>query len=107
MPSYELLKRTGPLERGSGWHTRCCSTPASCGGDVVRMRRQDIAGGAISIVQEKTGTELSIPIHPNLHAAMKAGPAKGMNLIGDEHGRPIGRAALTALIKRAAKSAGL
>ena len=77
------------------------------GGDVVRMRRQDIAGGAISIVQEKTGTELSIPIHPNLHAAMKAGPAKGMNLIGDEHGRPIGRAALTALIKRAAKSAAL
>ena len=77
------------------------------GGDVVRMRRQDIAGGAIRIVQEKTGTELSIPIHPNLHAAMKAGPAKGMSLIGDDHGRPIGRAALTALIKRAAKSTGL
>jgi site-specific recombinase XerD len=77
------------------------------GGDVVRMRRQDIISGAIGIVQEKTGTALSIPIHPNLHAAMKAGPSKGMNLIGDEHGRPIGRAALTELMKRAAKAAGL
>jgi integrase len=77
------------------------------GGDVVRMRRQDIVGGAIGLVQEKTGTALSIPIHPNLYTAMKAGPAKGLNLIGDEYGRPIGRAALTELMKRAAKAAGL
>jgi integrase len=77
------------------------------GGDVVRMRRQDIFDGAINIVQEKTGTALSIPIHSNLHAAMKAGPANGMNLIGNEHGRPIQRASLTELMKRSAKAAGL
>jgi integrase len=77
------------------------------GGDVVRMRRQDIFDGAISVVQEKTGAALSIPIHAKLHAAIKAAPAKGMHLIGDEHGRPMKRTALTKLMKRAAKAAGL
>lgn len=77
------------------------------GGDVVRMRRQDISGGAIAVVQEKTGTALSIPIHPELVAAMKGGPRKGMHLIGDPNGRPIGRPALTAFMKRAAEAAGL
>jgi integrase len=77
------------------------------GGDVVRMRRQDITGGCIAVVQQKTGTALSIPIHPELAAAMKAGPWKGMNLIGDPNGRPIRRPALTAFIRRAAEAAGL
>jgi integrase len=77
------------------------------GGDVVRMRRQDISDGAIGVVQEKTGASLWIPIHAKLHAAIKAAPAKGMNLIGDPHGRPMTRQALTKLMKRAAKDAGL
>jgi hypothetical protein len=34
-----------------------------CSGDVVKMRRADISGGAIAVVQKKTGTALSIPIH--------------------------------------------
>jgi integrase len=77
------------------------------GGDVVRMRRQDISDGAIALVQQKTGTALAIPIHPDLVAAMKAGPRMGLHLIGDPNGRPIGRAALTKLMKRAADAAGL
>jgi integrase len=76
-------------------------------GDTARMRRQDIAEGCVNIVQEKTGVALSIPIHPKLHEALKAGPTKGMHLIGDQHGRAISRQALTDLIKRAAKAAGL
>jgi integrase len=77
------------------------------GGDVVKMRRQDISDGCIRVVQEKTGAELSIPIHSDLHAAMKAGPVKGMHLIGDVHGRAMTRGTLTLLIKRAAGTAGL
>ena len=46
-------------------------------GDVVRMRRADISGGAIRVVQEKPGVELSIQIHPDLAEAIKAGPTKG------------------------------
>jgi integrase len=76
-------------------------------GDTVRMRRQDIVEGCVNVVQEKTGAALSIPVHAKLHEALKAGPIKGMYLIGDQHGRPIRRSALTDLMKRAAKAAGL
>jgi integrase len=76
-------------------------------GDVVKMRRADISGGAIAIVQKKTGTALSIPIHQELLAAMKAGPSNGLSLIGDKHGRQIARCTLTLLIRKAAAEAGL
>ena len=52
-------------------------------GDIVRMRRSDWNAGMIQVVQEKTGAELSIPVHPDLIAAMRAMPAKGIALIGD------------------------
>ena len=76
-------------------------------GDVVRMRRQDISKGRINVVQQKTGAELSIPVHLKLYEALKAGPTKGMQLIGDQHGRAITRPTLTVLVKRAARAAGL
>jgi integrase len=77
------------------------------GGDVVRMRRQDISAGSIHVVQEKTNVELWLPIAPELHAAMKATPVKGMHLIGDTNGQPITRRDLTYLMKRAAAESGL
>jgi integrase len=71
------------------------------------MRRADISGGAIAVVQQKTGVALSVPIHPELAAALKAGPANGLNLMGAPNGRPITSRALTDLMKRAAGAAGL
>jgi integrase len=76
-------------------------------GDVVRMTRGDISGGRIKVVQEKTGTELKIKIHLDLAKAIKTGPAKGLNLIGDEYGRPIKRPALSHLMRVAIREAGL
>jgi integrase len=77
------------------------------GGDVVKMRRSDISGGAIAVVQQKSGTALSLPIQAELALAMRAGPSNGLNLIGASNGRPITRPALTDLVKRAARQAGL
>ena len=76
-------------------------------GDVVKMRRSDVADGLIRLIQEKTGTELSIPLHPALIAAIKAAPAKGVTLIGDVNGRPVRRATLTLIMKKAVELAGL
>jgi hypothetical protein len=59
------------------------------------MRRQDISGGAVHVVQEKTGAELSIAISPELAAAMKA--TEGMHPIGDINGQPITRISRTSL----------
>lgn len=76
-------------------------------GDVVRMTRGDVSKGQIRVVQEKTGVELKIAIHSDLARALKAGPAKGLSLIGDEQGRPIKRAALSHLMRLAIRQAGL
>lgn len=77
------------------------------GGDVVRMRRSDLREGLIYLRQQKTRTELVIPVHPVLDAALKAYPAKGLHLIGDSAGRPITRDALTKWLGRAIADAGL
>jgi integrase len=77
------------------------------GGDVVKMRRGDIANGEIRLTQEKTGTIMVIPIHDELMAAIKAFKSNGLTLIGDRHGRPISRSALTELIGKAVQLAGL
>jgi integrase len=76
-------------------------------GDVVRMQRSDIRSGVISVVQQKTGVEVFVPVHPALARSIKAGPSKGVYLIGDKDGRPIKRARLSALIAVATKTAGL
>ena len=76
-------------------------------GDVVKMRRSELSDGLIRVIQEKTGAELSIPLHPALIAAIKAAPAKGVTLMGDANGRPIKRATLTLIMKKAVESAGL
>ena len=52
-------------------------------GDAVRMQRSDIRKGAIHVIQAKTGAELYIEMHPALERAIKAGPSKGIYLIGD------------------------
>jgi integrase len=78
------------------------------GGDVVRMNRGDITANGIRVVQEKTGAELTLPIHPDLAAAITALPAKGLSLLGNERsGEPIQRAMLTRLMRDAIREAGL
>jgi integrase len=76
-------------------------------GDVVRMQRSDIRNGVITVVQQKTGAEVFVPLHPALARSIKAGPSKGVYLIGDKNGRPINRRTLTVLISAANKTAGL
>ena len=80
------------------------------GGDVVRMVRSDIVDGRIRVAQDKarkgTTNELMIPIHPALARTLQAGPIVGMqHIITDARGKPL--RAITELIERAAKLAGL
>lgn len=71
--------------------------------DVVKLKRSDV----LSIKQQKTGTELSIPAHPALVRAIKAGPSNGIYIIGDKNGRPVGSETLTTIIREAVEKAGL
>jgi integrase len=76
-------------------------------GDVAKMRRQDIAGGELHVIQEKTGAELYLPVVPELEQALRAYPAKGLALIGNKNGAPLTRAGLSQLMREAIKQAGL
>lgn len=75
--------------------------------DAVHMRRSDVRNGAIHLVQRKTAAELTIGIHPALARAMKATPAKGLHVVGDRAGRPVGARWLSTFIGAAARTAGL
>ena len=76
-------------------------------GDVAAWRRSDVRNGEIHFVQEKTGSKLVLPLHPNLVTSMKACPTKGLALFGQANGRPITGDGLSAVVERAARAAGL
>lgn len=76
-------------------------------GDVAKMKRADVAEGLIHVVQQKTGAELWVPVHPHLARSMAAYTVPGLTLIGDPAGRPIKRSTLSLLIRNAVKKAGL
>lgn len=76
-------------------------------GDVAALSRHDVKAGAFSVVQEKTGAVLTIPIRPRLLAAIKATPAKGVNVVGDQNGRPLSANALSKMMEAAIEKAGL
>ncbi len=58
-------------------------------GDVVRMGRQHLRAGVMSIVQQKTGQHVSIPIHANLKDALDALPRDNLTFIMSERGKPM------------------
>src|SRR5262245_5730587 len=76
-------------------------------GDVVRIQRSDIRYGVITLVQQKTGTEVFVPLHAALARSIKAGPTKGLHLIGDKNGRPITPRRLSDMNSTAGKAASL
>jgi integrase len=56
--------------------------------DVVRMGRQHVRGGVLTITQQKTGTEVSIPLHPDFIASLDALPTRNMTFLLTEYGKP-------------------
>ena len=57
-------------------------------GDVIRMGRQHIRGGLISVRQNKTGTALQIPIHPALQTILDATPSDHLTFLVTSFGKP-------------------
>lgn len=56
--------------------------------DVVRMGRQHVRGGVLTISQQKTGTEVSVPLHPDFVASLDALPSRNMTFLLTEYGKP-------------------
>jgi integrase len=58
-------------------------------GDIVRLGRQHIQGGTLSLRQQKTGAQVDIPVLPALQAAIDAIPkAEHLTFLVTESGKP-------------------
>ena len=76
-------------------------------GDVVRMGRQHIRNGLIEVKQQKTGTKLAIPIHPDLQAVLDATPSGHLTFLTTAFGKPFAAAGFTNWFREACNAAGL
>ncbi len=76
-------------------------------GDVAKMMRTHIRDGEIRVVQEKTGAELWIPIHPQLGASLAAVPSKGLALLQRQSGQPYTKGGLDNWFRRKREAAGI
>ena len=57
-------------------------------GDVLRMGWQHVTGDGIMVRQQKTGTPLIIPLHPELKAALASVPRSNLTFVLTERGAP-------------------
>jgi integrase len=56
--------------------------------DLIRMGKQHVSGGKIAVKQQKTGTSLKVPLHPELKAIIEATPSGHMTFLVSEVGKP-------------------
>ncbi len=76
-------------------------------GDVVRLGRQHVRDGKLSLRQEKTGTALTIPVHPRLQAEIDRLPAGQLTFLQTAYGKPMTPAGFTNWFRDCAVAAGL
>ena len=75
--------------------------------DVVRMGRQHVRDGAMSVRQQKTGRSLEIPIHPVLQAILEATPSNHLTFLTTQAGKPFSPAGFTNWFRDMCNKAGL
>jgi integrase len=75
--------------------------------DVVKMGRQHIRDGVLTVKQEKTGVALAIPIHPHLQAVLDATPSAQLTFIVTATGKPYGGNAFSEQFRNWCDAAGL
>src|SRR5215471_4729874 len=75
--------------------------------DVVRMGRQHIRDGVLTMKQQKTGVELPIPVHPHLQAVLDATPSQHLTFLITATGKPYGGNAFTEQFRNWCDAAGL
>jgi len=75
--------------------------------DLIRLGRQHIRDNAIELKQQKTGTTLAVPLHPELKAIIDASPSTNMLFLVSERGPYASGNSLGQQIRRWAQQAGI
>ena len=86
-----LRRRHFRFEAGIQWAPEldlrwCCCTQPQRRADVVELGRQHMREGCCHLRHHKTGTTLSIPVHPGFRAVFEATPVENMTFL-ITHGR--------------------
>jgi integrase len=76
-------------------------------GDVIRMGRQHLREGMISVRQEKTNAVLDIPVHAALVLAIDAIPREHLTFLTTRQGEPFRPTSFSAWFRKACDAAGL
>jgi integrase len=75
--------------------------------DVVRMGRQHVKGGVLTVKQQKTGVALAIPVHPHLQAVLDATPSEHLTFLVTATGKPYGPNHFSETFREWCDAAGL
>jgi integrase len=75
--------------------------------DVIQMGRQHLRDGLIAVRQQKTGTELKIPIFPELAAILDATPVPNMTFLTTSQGHPFSPTGFSRWFRARCNEAGL
>jgi integrase len=75
--------------------------------DVVRMGRQHIRDGVLTVKQQKTGKPLAIPVHPHLQAVLDATASEHLTFLVTATGKPYGGNAFSEQFRNWCDAAGL
>ena len=76
-------------------------------GDAAMLGRQHVKDGVATMKTEKTGTEVTIPIHTALRATLDAGPTGDMHFIVGANGKPLRKESFGNMFREACKAAGV
>ncbi len=75
--------------------------------DICRLKWSDVTDTEIHVVQEKTGKELWLPIHPALSACFAATPRRSETVLLTQRGEPFSDKALGMRMMRWTAAAGI
>jgi integrase len=75
--------------------------------DVVRMGRQHVAEGVLSVRQQKTGRSLWIPVHEALASIMAGTAASNLTFLVTDQGKPYSAAGFGNWFRDQCRAAGL
>ena len=75
-------------------------------GDVCAMRWTDIREGMLAVTQQKTGKELTIPIHRDLQTVLDATPRIGLTILAESDSKAASSPLIRARLQRFATKLG-
>jgi enterobacteria phage integrase len=75
--------------------------------DVHRMTWQNISGGSIRVIQQKTGERLTIPLHSGLQEVLATADRDHITILNTAYGRPFSVDGFSQFFRAAISKAGL